>query len=121
MQRILRYVVTAAAAVFAIVSGTLFRQAIEVYAEEQGWDRWLVDGWQAMTDLGLATWIAAGFFFFAGASVALWADLWLRRLTSKTAREARIILRWGRMGTFLAIRPSPISNIGIHPLKFMTK
>ncbi|MGF7206713.1 hypothetical protein GGE65_001274 [Skermanella aerolata] len=70
---------------FGIVFGTVFRQNIEVLAEEYGIHAYLVGGWRMITDLGLASWLLYGIFFSSGASVALWVDYWMRRWTEKKA------------------------------------
>lgn len=62
-----------------MILSVLAYQNIETFSEERGFNRFLVDGWKAMTALGLASWATAGFFLFGGASIALWADRWLRR------------------------------------------
>jgi hypothetical protein len=79
MRTLLRWGVSLITLAVAVVLGTLARQNIEVFAEGHGWHSILRDGWQAVTALGLASWLTAAFFFFGGASIALWIDRWLRR------------------------------------------
>lgn len=79
MRNVVKIIVSGIFAVFAIIGGTIFRQAIEEFAAKQGWSSVFVAGWRTVTDLGLESVVAFGFFFFGGATVALWSDWWLRK------------------------------------------
>jgi hypothetical protein len=60
------------------VAAVLFQQAISAFAEKRGWDQIFVNGWKLVTDLGWGDAIAFAFFALGGATLALWAEYWLR-------------------------------------------
>jgi hypothetical protein len=98
---------------FGNIFGTVFRQNIEVLAEEYGAHAYLLEGWRIITDLGLESWLLYGIFFSSGASVALWVDYWLRRWSERQAIEAgaellnaRALVGWDTEGNLL-----PVSNM----------
>lgn len=75
-----------------------------------GWNSFFKDGGRIVTELGLAAWITYGFFFFAGASIALWVDYWLRRWSERRAIEAgakplnaRALVGWDTDGNLLPL------------------
>lgn len=96
MRILFRWISFSAAGLLAVLS-PIFNQNIEEFSTSMGWNSFFKDGWRVVTELGLASWITYGFFLFAGASLALWIDHWLRRWGERKAdlpTNARLMLTW---------------------------
>ncbi len=74
-----RYGVSLAFGVMSFIALAVFTQAIEEFAAERGWNKVLVSGWAAISQLGLSDLVAFCFVGLGGATLALWIEFWFRR------------------------------------------
>jgi hypothetical protein len=90
MRAFIRKIVTALWLLLAIVVGTVFRQNIEEFANEQGWDA-LLSGWlSGMINLSLSSAVLGVFLVLTGAVITLWSDAWIRNyVASKKQKYTR--------------------------------
>nr|WP_315380803.1 hypothetical protein [uncultured Sphingomonas sp.] len=82
----IRYGVSLAFAAISFIALAVFTQAIEEFAAQRGWNKFLVSGWAVITRLGLSDLVAFSFFALGGATLALWTEFWFRG--RREAREA---------------------------------
>jgi hypothetical protein len=88
MRAIIRYIATGVWLLFAVVVGTVFRQNIEEFASDHGWNDALSQWWLGMTSASYSTFLLLGFALLTGAVATLWLDAAIRKLVSNSRRNS---------------------------------
>lgn len=76
----------------SFIALAVFSKAIEEFAAEKGWDKFLVSGWKIISRLGLSDVVAFAFFALGGATLALWTELWFRGRRESRDDSGRLAL-----------------------------
>lgn len=85
-----RYIITGVWLFLLVVVGTVFRQNIEEFAAEKGWDNILSQWWSGMIGLSYSGLALVLFIALTGSVVTLWVDSWVRGyLAKRRAAEVR--------------------------------
>lgn len=76
----------------SFVALAVFSKAIEEFAADKGWDKFLVSGWKVISRLGLSDAVAFAFFALGGATLALWTEFWFRGRRESREASGKIAL-----------------------------
>lgn len=92
IKGLFRKIVSGTFALFAFALAALSTEAIVTFGRTRGWDKFLIDGWKVITDVGLNEAVVFGFFTLGGATVALWAEYKMREQREAKANIERVAI-----------------------------
>lgn len=83
MRAIVRYIITGIWLLLLVIVGTIFRQNIEEFAAEKGWDNILSQWWSGAISLSYSGLALVLFIALTGSVATLWVDSWIRGYLAK--------------------------------------